>query len=324
LNGVAHAYDETVCHLPRIPDVHLQAVVFIYPSREAAKQGQRVGGSGFVVEYPTQVPGIALPYVVTNGHVIDSGGQWVRFNIPGGTYVHHVPPEEWLTFPPDDFATAPLNLPFHVRPYAIPLAGSCVDRDTSQRLRLGQGDEIYMVGRFIGHGGRESNNPVARFGNISLMPSAVDPVLDGRRNHVEAYLVEMRSRSGFSGSPVFTFIVERNDRGQIPNPTNVSMGGTILALLGIDTGHKVEPIIVKGRKGTGEYEETDLFIDYPSDLAIVSPTWKITDRLERQDAVDYRSEYGLRLGAEMETELAVVDAAMEEPNRVRPLRGSGP
>ena len=54
-NGIPHSYYETARNVPRIPDVHLQSVVFIYPSEQDALDGRQLGGSGFVVNYPTGV-----------------------------------------------------------------------------------------------------------------------------------------------------------------------------------------------------------------------------------------------------------------------------
>src|ERR1044071_4166617 len=183
--------------MPRIPDRDLLSVVFVYPSEEAAKAGKQVGGSGFVINYPASGSRWRIRYVVTNQHVVDGGGHWIRLNHPGGTHTVHIPPDDWTSAPGgDDFALAILRLPEHVVPSELSVDNGAVTREEAKALKVGPGDEAYMVGRFIGHGGRVTNNPVARFGSIGLMPNPMELVRDGRGKDVEAYLVERRSHSG--------------------------------------------------------------------------------------------------------------------------------
>lgn len=108
--------------MPRIPDAHLASVVFVYPSLDAARRGHQVGGSGFVVNTPTPNTRWRVRYVVTNRHVVDGGGHWIRLNRDGGTHVVHLGPENWH-FPDaaDDIAIAALPLPSGVAPYELSL-----------------------------------------------------------------------------------------------------------------------------------------------------------------------------------------------------------
>ncbi len=282
--------------MPRIPDVHLQSVVFVYPSEEAALTGEQVGGSGFVVNAPARVGG-RIRYVVTNQHVVDQGGHWVRLNHPQGTHVVHIPPDQWVSAPDgDDFALAVLRLPAHVVPYELSVDSLGLTRSDAQALRVGPGDEAYMVGRFIAHGGRVTNNPIARFGSIALMPNPTELVRDGRERDVEAYLVEMRSHAGFSGSPVFLLIPQHSFRGQIGD-TSLEDNITRFRLLGIDTGHKVDRLGVEQRDRHGNWtRRDDLLVDHFSDVAIVAPMWKVMDLLNRKDVAAERE----RLGRDLE------------------------
>jgi hypothetical protein len=102
-----------------------------------------------------------------------------------------------------------------------------------------------MVGRYIEHEGKFKNLPVVRFGNIAMMPS--EHILQWEReDHLqESFLVDMRSISGFSGSPVLSYspqisnddlshtlgaIMERGTYGHI----DIGIGSP--QLLGIDWG----------------------------------------------------------------------------------------
>ncbi len=83
--------------MPRIPDAHLESVVFVYPSRDAATRGERVGGSGFVIDYGSGIGDWRIRYAVTNAHVVEQGGHWVRLNRVGfrGLHIAAIPPENW-------------------------------------------------------------------------------------------------------------------------------------------------------------------------------------------------------------------------------------
>jgi len=61
------------------------------------------------------------------------------------------------------------------------------------------GDEVATVGLYTSHHGHTKNIPVVRVGHIAMMPD--EPVMS-TRGYVEAYLVEVRSILGLSGSPV--------------------------------------------------------------------------------------------------------------------------
>lgn len=281
--------------MPRIPDDHLQSVVFIYGSEEDARHGRQAGGSGFVVNYAAGVGAWRIRYVVTNAHVMENGGQWVRLNHPQGTYTLHIPPDQWETSPPDDFAIAVLSLPQAVAPFQISLETYALTRQKAKAFNVGPGDEAYMVGRFTAHGGHVSNNPIARFGSISLMPNPNEPVRDGRTNDVEAYLIEMRSHAGFSGSPVFLTIPQQSFRGIIGD-TSLESNITHFFLLGINTGHKDDLLPVEEKDGLGVWNKRDNFrARHYSDVAIVTPIWKVVDLLNRQDLMAQRKQLGREL-----------------------------
>jgi len=278
--------------VPRIPDDHLRSVVFIYLSEQDAHEGRQAGGSGFVVNYPSRVGDCRIRYVVTNAHVVDGGGQWVRLNYLGGSYTVHIPPEQWETSPPGDFAIAVLVLPEHVAPFELSLDSLALTPQEVANLGVGPGDEAYMVGRFIAHGGRITNNPIARFGSISLMPNPAEPVRDGRGNDVEAYLVEMRSHAGFSGSAVFLLIPQRSFRGVIGD-SSLESNITHFRLLGIDTGHKLDILKVKQIDDTRMWHERDdMRAEHFSDVAIVAPIWQVVDLLNREDLAEQREQLG--------------------------------
>lgn len=80
-------------------------------------------------------------------------------------------------------------------------------------FRVGPGDDVFVVGRFINSQGKLRNIPSVRFGNIAQMP--LKPIEQGRvfgEFQQESFLVEARSISGFSGSPVFLILLAASSR----------------------------------------------------------------------------------------------------------------
>ena len=65
---------------------------------------------------------------------------------------------------------------------------------------IGPGEDVFMVGRFVNQDGG-ATQPALRFGNISSMPAEM--TIQKFRRKRPYYLIDMHSRLGYSGSPVF-------------------------------------------------------------------------------------------------------------------------
>lgn len=63
-----------------------------------------------------------------------------------------------------------------MKPYWLALDEGALTAEEVRELNVGPGDECYMVGRLATHGGRLTNSPVARFGNIALMPTKAETI----------------------------------------------------------------------------------------------------------------------------------------------------
>ncbi len=144
-------------------------------------------------------------------------------------------------------------------------------------------------------------------------------VLDGRNMRVSAYLVEMHSLPGFSGSPVFLRIQAGSYRG----PSSDRPTGTDYSLLGIDTGHKLNPVRLMDRR-TGKPLESlggesleNGYIEGNSGLAIVAPSSHLMDIIDSADLVAQRDATDAEWHRRHEHELASSDAAADE---TRPKR----
>lgn len=277
--------------MPFIPKQYTDCAVYLYPSVDAANKRFRSGGSGFLIDVPSeQHPEVRYTYAVTNAHVIESNFTVVRLNTTNGKY-DPIPlaAGDWLTPIPqkrkrkcDDIAIAFLGqLPEYYQTQTVPMERLITESMVSSDL-IGMGDDVFMVGRFIGYDGKERNMPCVRFGNIAMLPGEPISQRPARNHDQESFMVEMRSISGFSGAPVFVYdntagleSEARLDAG-FDNPVlSINPGGEhgkpFLFLLGVNWGHL-------------QAKEFKVH----SSMAGVVPGWQLRDLLYSEKAVMQR------------------------------------
>jgi hypothetical protein len=75
-------------------------------------------------------------------------------------------------------------------------------QDVIAKENIGVGDDVFMVGRFMDYDGGTTNRPAARFGNISVM---LAPIKQPNGRMADCYCIDLHSRTGYSGSPVFMY-----------------------------------------------------------------------------------------------------------------------
>src|SRR5260221_14479087 len=170
--------------MPWIEPQYLECAVYLYPSKKHAEDGSRIGGSGFVVGIDVGKPEVdyvirpQVLCVVTNKHVIDEvdeaqGTPTVRLNtITGGTNSIELDRELWYTHTDgDDIAVCPIPLTFMYKAaiYFIP-SNNLLTKKLIDDFEIGPGDDVFVIGRFVNHEGKQRNLPSARFGNIAQMP----------------------------------------------------------------------------------------------------------------------------------------------------------
>lgn len=315
--------------VPKIDQQFLDCSIYLYESREAAKAGQKFGGSGCLVCVGSQpiwdsVKRVTLSfpphvYAVSNAHVARKY-PIIRLNtVAGDTDILEPDRDQWIQHPDgDDLMVAPLDLPPDKYGYAAINSESFVCRDDTV-TSVGAGDDTFMVGRFINHAGTQRNTPSLRFGSIAMLP--FEKVKLG--NHMqEAFLVEMRSISGFSGSPVFVYRPTAAEI-EIP-PTDYDSAGvpiTRFALtvedlmgeiefLGIDCGHvpKFEKVV----NGAGTPHPQGWRIDTNTGMAVVIPAWRLMDLLNTPRLVMQRKEKDEQHKREQEQE-ETISLDVEKP-----------
>jgi hypothetical protein len=329
--------------MPPIPQLLLDCSIYLYESRASAEGGENFGGSGCLVsvetppiydpksyKYPpgrlTEISVYFPPhiYAVTNKHVALRGFPVVRLNtLDGTTDVLELDKHDWIPHPDgDDLVVAPVDLPQHKFNYFPIGSGLFVDQRAVTSQRIGAGDDTFMVGRFVNHAGQQRNTPSLRFGSIAMLPFEKIKLGKEANNHMqEAFLVETRSMSGFSGSPVFVYrpseIEATIPPGEDSFETRHRYITTITELvghvnfLGIDCGHvqKYEKVV------------NGALIPHPqwkvagnTGMAIVIPAWRLLELLNTPELIMQRKNKDKKYQEEREAEeSAALDLERPEP-----------
>jgi hypothetical protein len=211
--------------MPRIPAMIRNAAFYLYPTEEDAKRGSNFGGTGFLIDLPSKRHakyGRAHIYAVTNWHVAVQGGPVIRLNTQSG------PPDildadvhDWFFDGHHDIALLPVNVNADLHAVTVLHSQMLVSEDEIRRAEIGPGDDVFMVGRFMDHDGGQRNQPALRFGNISMNPT---PIMQSNGVKADAYCVDLHSRSGYSGSPVFVYRTPQSDLDPPPAGRTQNLG----------------------------------------------------------------------------------------------------
>ena len=280
--------------MPRIEDKILNCSIYLYKDVQAAEIGEDSGGSGFIVAVSSKVlPSSFYPYAVTNSHVIREGNSpIVRLTSQAGdTLIVELESSDWVHHPDgDDVAICHLKIPKEFQINAVS-SDMLVDSDIIEKESLGPGDEVFMIGRFIGYDGKQKNKPSVRFGNLSMMHEFIyHPT---REINQESFIVETRSLSGYSGSPVFVYTAPF-----YPRPGQQRRGARLmLYLLGIDWCHIPDYKRILDSEKKDPIDEK-WFVEANTGMAGVVPAWKIKELLEAEELRQVREASEKRLEKE--------------------------
>jgi hypothetical protein len=268
----------------RVPDFVLKAGHFI-GVKERGKFYPRA--TAFVISIEDR--GSRFPYLVTAEHVISGlitkGHRiFLRTNITGGgARETDITDWRWAYHPANDknatdVAVTPINFKADEEFDPIPINGERSIAGTAEVLtknHIGIGDEIFMVGLFRSHYGQQKNIPVVRIGNIAMMKG--EPVLTKYCGYTEGYLVEARSISGLSGSPV---IVSLPPVRIIDRETKFLAGQNQFYLLGLMHGHFD---ISNLNEDTVADDETTATTGINTGMGVVIPVEKIIETINQPD-----------------------------------------
>ncbi len=296
--------------VPKIPYEVLACTFFLYDTEEEAKAGLNPHGTGVIVEDPSEVADGMHYYGVTNWHVAVQENETevpspvVRLNRRGGRepFVKPLRPEDWHFTPGGpDLAVAYFDFLERddLKWNRVP-TGLFATVEHIQSGDVAVGDDSFMMGLFVDHLALATNIPSARFGNISVLPSSLAKIEHATGFESECYVVDMHSRTGFSGSPVFMYRTIGQDlskpiQSQIRIQSNVMTFGmhgmespiyakTVFLFLGIHMGQfpgewmagKSPARLAESSKVSAA--KTEHYV--PSSMTCVIPAWYIRHAID--------------------------------------------
>jgi hypothetical protein len=289
----------------RVPDISRKNTVFLgRVIQKGREESLEFGGTGFLVSVNSVRPCHFYLFLVTAKHVAEelARGDWVmRVNTKDGGFkdIRGTKDHKWWFHPSEedrtDVAVTWAELPDGADISVLPETLFVSDLLMSEGI--GPGDEVYIVGLFRRMQGRSRNLPLVRIGNIAMIPDAgelVPGVKIGKDRVVnaEAYLIEVRSIGGLSGSPVFArMTVEKEVDIESPDMTET---GPVLAtgptfLLGLMNGHWATDPVNKNDPNPpmiSQYRPEAVNLG----LAIVIPAKKILETLYHPELVAQRQQ----------------------------------
>jgi len=299
--------------MPRLDPAAQRLAFFV--SGIDPKSGRRRGpfGSGvFIWRDWEKTPQRQHVYAVTNYHVAIPNNATIINSIRGngGHSEIEINFDDWqYDVAGDDLAIVDITdllkpddwVDLVVSPY-----NKLVSRQFASEYELGMGEDVFMVGLLASHGGE----PVGRFGNLAALPDEKAPVMQGHERARPSFLIDMRSRGGFSGSPVMVYRTQAGDLSHMiyqksrPLPRHTDMN-KFLRLLGIHSAQFPEEAKVssaeaaEAAEASGDPLREGGKIHIPSGMTVVVPAWRIADlmnnsyfekiRIAREAGIDMHS-----------------------------------
>jgi len=266
-----------------------QTVIFLFTS-ENSKKSPIPLGTGFLIGYPvSEDKKTFIPFIVTAKHVLgDHKIIYGRFNTQVGSktamveydiedikknndYWEHIDKGVDIAifrtyhFNETLYQTIPINL----------IAG----KNDFENEKIQQTDRVIFPGLLVNFMGETKNFPIMKDGSIALIPS--EPVsfyykIGQQKINTSQELIFVNAIAipGMSGSPVFLY------PGMRLKGKSFSLGGGKFYLIGLIHGfyHAAPREVFKV-----ETTETKLFYEDNSGIALVFPSWRIKEIIERDD-----------------------------------------
>ncbi len=246
-------------------------------------------GTGFFVKIPVEhITNGYERYFVTAKHVlVEKTGNFlkeivVRLNKKDGGIIYDTFPldEKYIFQHVDknvDLVAIPLDIKNHVDYKAIPLE-IIASEEMIRRIGLGEGDEVFFSGLFQHHIGNEANEPLYRFGKVSLMTNEkIKWKEDGKLMiEINLYLMECYSTEGNSGSPVFFRVTPQHETMLIDKSYKTYLAGVLM-------GSFQDPVFVK------TYDERDKgMLSENLGITAVTPAYRLRELLLTGNALEHR------------------------------------
>lgn len=305
----------------RVPDEILKCVVFI--GKKTPAGDIHYGGTGFLVLLRVVEDGrtFYFNHLVTAKHVAEqiSGDVfYLRMNGKNNEAATDVPlnwePNReviWYEHPTDPIAADVAITPIQVQPVhdAMAIPDQMIVSDEKRKeLGIGVGDEVFAVGLFSYLKGKSRSVPIVRVGNIAMFPNEQVRVETkaGKTVKVDGFLIEARSISALSGSPVLarrTAEIHGLFKWGTNQTEPVGATAATLYLIGLVCAHwDIKP---------SEIAEAEPIKGVNVGLAVVIPAQKIIDILHGSELTAMRKKIieGIK---EKEPPAATMDSGFPE------------
>lgn len=257
-------------------------------------------GAAFFVGDPLGVHDAAAVYVVTAKHCVQPLDQlengpfhktWLRVNLRHAGSMHlEIPPEMWVCHQAADVAVLPLALNMHTFDYLYYSVRHGATAEFIKQHSVTPGEDVFITGLLISHPGRSRVLPIVRVGNIAAFPEDPITLLTGQDS---AYLVEVRSLGGLSGSPAFVHLLplHADAKGNV-GPAAEGAGTTGRTYL-MGLVHGFFPTMENDPEGIGEWAKEPL----NTGISVVVPLERVLDIIDSPSFVEQRELARTRLNA---------------------------
>ncbi len=248
-------------------------------------------GTGFFIGVETS--DFEFCYLVTARHILkyaeDKGHKdlYVRLNTKAGGADYVLLDDNWVVRTNDaiDVAVLPFLPLLEKFQYAVLPEKMIATDHMIEHNSIGIGDELFVVGLFSHRHGHRRNIPILRTGIIASMPD--EPFIEDTGELYDAYLVEMRSIGGLSGSPVFVYLDKTR-----PYSYAATLNGSqdwVFFLIGLIRGHwslekRSAAIDTTGEEG----DEQDEVERLNTGIAQITPAQEILNLLHSSPISDDR------------------------------------
>jgi hypothetical protein len=304
--------------MPNIPAYVIRSAFYLHNSEDDAKNGRDSMGTGFFIKL--EEGSFNHVYAVANWHVVFEGNApFIRYLAADNGEQLQISKSNADWESPSgcgDIAVTHIvslsRADGDARQSAIPLDEFVTEEDIAE-LNVGVGDDVFMVGMYEDHGAEAHMIPAARFGNISMLPSIHAPMEEMNSQHrMPCFVMDMRSRSGFSGSPVFAFRTWGSDLHFDPSHHvriyQDSSGNyrlhldeePMFKLAGLHIGQFNEEVTIISKEQAGSQ------MVLGSAMTQVIPAWRIRDFLNGQRFADARKVFQAAALKKIETPTIVV------------------
>ena len=245
---------------------------------ETENGGFSVEGTAFLASYFEEE--CAFMNLVTAAHILKDFPDVVsvRLNRKDGTPgIIRTKKTDWFPHPDStvDIAVFPVADLFAMGydVLTVDLKGYPVTDEIIKERGFSEGDEVFIAGAYVSRIGTLKNLPIIRVGTIASM--AIEPIWPASKK-LPAYLVEVRSIGGLSGSPVFVQqpIVEHKVGKAYFNEVEQHE-----FILGVVLGYHIDSRLIDRIKDDDEEPDID-FPEFNTGITVVQPIQQVLETLE--------------------------------------------